>query len=147
MERRVTLKSDLVEIMKRFPGSVIATTACLGGELSTSVNNMLAAEAVFDMDTRQKEHDNIVQFILFCKDIFGDDFYVNSIHNVKVKTLADCFKVSALSPDGVIEAYEHKTLPIYCFQWHPERMRGDFPDMPYGPDTDVLFDTFIEMCK
>lgn len=83
----------------------------------------------------------------FINRIFGDDFYVNSIHNVKVKTLADCFKVSALSPDGVIEAYEHKTLPIYCFQWHPERMRGDFPDMPYGPDTDVLFDTFIEMCK
>lgn len=78
--------------------------------------------------------------------LFGEKFFVNSIHNVKVKILADGFKVSALSPDGVIEAYEHETLPIYCFQWHPERMRGDFPDMPYGPDTDVLFKTFIKMC-
>jgi len=79
--------------------------------------------------------------------LFGDEFFVNSIHNVKVKTLADGFKVSALSPDGVIEAYEHETLPIYCFQWHPERVRGDFPDMPYGPDTDILFKAFIEMCR
>lgn len=79
--------------------------------------------------------------------LFGDDFFVNSIHNVKVKTLADGFKVSAVSPDGVIEAYEHETLPIYCFQWHPERMRGDFPDMPYGPNTDILFKTFVEMCR
>lgn len=79
--------------------------------------------------------------------LFGDDFFVNSIHNVKVKTLADGFKVSAVSPDGVIEAYEHETLPIYCFQWHPERMRGDFPDMPYGPNTDILFKTFVKMCR
>ncbi len=78
--------------------------------------------------------------------LFGKEFFVNSLHNVKIKTLAPCFKVSALSPDGVIEAYEHETLPIYCFQWHPERMRGDFPDMPYGPDTDTLFEKFIEMC-
>lgn len=79
--------------------------------------------------------------------LFGSKFFVNSTHNVKVKTLADRFKVSAVSPDGVIEAYEHETLPIYCFQWHPERMRGDFPDMPYGPDTDILFKTFIKMCS
>ena len=79
--------------------------------------------------------------------LFGKNFLVNSLHNVKVRTLAPGFKVSALSHDGVIEAYEHESLPIYCFQWHPERMRGDFPDMPYGPDTDILFETFIDMCK
>ena len=82
----------------------------------------------------------------FINRLFGNKFFVNSIHNVKVKTLAKGFRVSALSPDGVIEAYEHETLPIYCFQLHPERMRGDFPDMPYGPNTDVLFKTFVEMC-
>ena len=48
MERVVTLKSDLAEIMQKYPGSLIATTACLGGELSTAVSNMLDAEAVFD---------------------------------------------------------------------------------------------------
>ena len=83
----------------------------------------------------------------FINRLFGKKFMVNSYHNVKVKTLAPCFKVSALSPDGVIEAYEHEALPIYCFQWHPERMRGDFPITAYGPDTDILFREFINMCK
>lgn len=78
--------------------------------------------------------------------LFGTGFIVNSFHNVKVKNLAPDLKVTALSPDGVIEAYEHKTLPAFGFQWHPERMRGDFNDTPYGPNTDVLFNEFVKMC-
>ena len=76
MERVVTLKSDLEEIIKKYPNSLIATTACLGGELSTAVANMVSAESVFDMDTRQREHDHIVSFMLWCKELFGDDFYI-----------------------------------------------------------------------
>ena len=79
--------------------------------------------------------------------LFGKEFRVNSYHNFMVKTLAPKFRVSALSPDGVIEAYEHEKLPIYCFQWHPERMRGDLPITPYGPDTDILFREFVAMCR
>lgn len=76
MERTVTLKSDLEEIVKRFPNSLIATTACLGGELSTRVANMLDAEAMFDMNTRAQEHEAIVNFMLWCKELFGDDFFI-----------------------------------------------------------------------
>lgn len=79
--------------------------------------------------------------------LFGEEFMVNSIHNVKVDELAPSFKATAFSPDGVIESYEHKELPVFGFQWHPERMRGDFPDMPYGPDVDLIFKEFIELCK
>ncbi|MBR5156797.1 MAG: gamma-glutamyl-gamma-aminobutyrate hydrolase family protein [Clostridia bacterium] len=78
--------------------------------------------------------------------LFGDEFLVNSIHNVRVGKLADCFVPTAYSPDGVLEAYEHKELPVYGFQWHPERMRGDFSGCPYGPNTDALFKAFVEMC-
>lgn len=79
--------------------------------------------------------------------LFGKDFIVNSFHNVKVNNLAPDLSVSALSPDGVIEAYQHKTLPIYGFQFHPERMRGDFPDPVHAPNTDILFKEFINMCR
>ncbi len=82
----------------------------------------------------------------FINRLFGDEFIVNSTHNVRVKRLADEFIPTAYSPDGVLEAFEHKELPVYGFQWHPERMRGDFPDSPYGPNTDLLFKTFVEMC-
>ena len=79
--------------------------------------------------------------------LYGEEFVVNSIHNVMVDELAPCFRATAFSPDGVIESYEHKELPVFGFQWHPERMRGDFPDMPYGPDTDLIFKEFIGLCS
>lgn len=79
--------------------------------------------------------------------IFGKDFVVNSFHNVKVNTLAPDLVASAYSPDGVIEAYEHKDLPVFGFQFHPERMRGDFPDPVHAPNTDKLFKDFINMCN
>lgn len=79
--------------------------------------------------------------------LFGDTCIVNSSHNVKVDRLAPCFRASAFSPDGVLEAYEHPELPVFAFQWHPEQMRGDFPNMPYGPDTDPVFREFVQLCR
>ena len=79
--------------------------------------------------------------------LFGTGFYINSRHNNKIGNLAPDMVITATSPDGVIEAIEHKTLPIIGFQWHPERMRGDFPEPPEGPCMDPLFERFIEICK
>ena len=78
--------------------------------------------------------------------MFGKEFRVNSFHNVKIKTLAPDLKATAFSPDGVIEAFEHRTLPVYGFQWHPERMRGDFHDTPGAPDVSELFRFFVDLC-
>ena len=36
LERVPTLKSELQEIMKKYKGHIIATTACMGGELSSN---------------------------------------------------------------------------------------------------------------
>jgi putative glutamine amidotransferase len=53
--------------------------------------------------------------------------------------------VTAMTPDGVIEAIEHKTQPILGVQWHPERMiceeESELPNML------PLFQHFIELCK
>ena len=76
MERVVTLKSDLEEIMQKYPNSLIATTACLGGELSTAVSNMLDAEAVFDVTTRAQEYQHIIDFMQWGMDVFGADWYI-----------------------------------------------------------------------
>lgn len=76
LERVVTLKADLEEILKKYPNSLIATTACLGGEVSSRTLNMLNAEKSFDTNTRAQEHENIVKFILWCKEIFQDNFYI-----------------------------------------------------------------------
>lgn len=76
LERVPTLKSDIEEIMKKYPGTLIATTACLGGELSVNALNLINAEATGDKNGTEMAHNNIVNFMLWCKDIFKDDFYV-----------------------------------------------------------------------
>lgn len=52
---------------------------------------------------------------------------INTSHRYHVTKLGEGLAVSAHSDDGVIEAFEHKTLPVTGFQFHPERA---FPVLP-----------------
>ena len=76
LERVVTLYSELENIVARYPNSLIATTACLGGELSVQTHALIDAERVHDEHRRLAAHKNIVKFILWCKKLFGEDFYI-----------------------------------------------------------------------
>ena len=76
MERVPTLKSELEEIVNKYPGHLIATTACLGGELSTNALAMSLAENVNDTTNAKYYYDNIVNFMSFCTKLFKDDFYI-----------------------------------------------------------------------
>ena len=76
MERVPTLKSELADIMKKYKGHIIGTTACIGGELSTNALLMAMAENVNDMNSAQTYYNNIVEFMQFCLDLFGEDFYI-----------------------------------------------------------------------
>jgi DNA polymerase-3 subunit alpha len=67
MERVVTLYEDLAEIVNKYPDSLIATTACLGGELSTHAVNYAKANNIGDFDGAGAAHQNIVNFVLWCK--------------------------------------------------------------------------------
>ena len=105
MERVVTLKSDLEEIVSKYPNCLIATTACLGGELSSSVLNMIDAESMFDVTTRQYEHDHIVDFMQWCRSLFGDDFYIECAPGMS----ADQIKVNKKLID-ISSAFEIKMI-------------------------------------
>lgn len=117
------------------------------------INVVLGGDLHFNFKFEHKvEHYNIPHTIktekgCLINTLFGKEFLVNSFHNVKIKTLAQSLKPTAFSEDNVIEAFEHKTLPIYGFQWHPERMSGDFHDTPTAPDTLPLFEYFINLCQ
>ena len=76
MERVPTLKSELKEIMSKYKGHVIATTACLGGELSTNALAMHEAETVNDMTSAKIFYDKILDFMKYCLEVFGEDFYI-----------------------------------------------------------------------
>ena len=76
MERVPTLKSELAAVIKKDPGHLIATSACLGGELSSCIIEMEHARKIEDIETAKKKHQQIKDFMFFCDDLFGDDFYV-----------------------------------------------------------------------
>ena len=75
MERVTTTYADLEKIVSKYPNSLIATTACLGGELSSEIAALNMAEACFDMAGAKEHHQHIVDFVLWCKKLFGEDFY------------------------------------------------------------------------
>ena len=76
MERVPTLYSELEEIVNKYPNSLIATSACLGGRLSTQVLNLIKAEKHNDTAGTAEAHNDIVEFVLWCKKLFNDDFYI-----------------------------------------------------------------------
>lgn len=51
------------------------------------------------------------------------------------ETLPDCLKVTAQTADGEIMAVEHKTLPVYGLQFHPESIMT--------PDGKVILKNFL----
>jgi len=65
----------------------------------------------------------------------GETCHVNSRHHQSVKEVASGFKVTATSPDGVIEAME-KPGRDFCVavQWHPENFwrTGEFRELFEG---------------
>lgn len=102
MERVVTLYDDLAEIVKKYPSSLIATTACLGGELSTLTKQLILAEQTKDAESVEDAHNRIVNFILWNKSLFGQDFYIECAPgqskdqvtvNKRLLSIARCFNI------------------------------------------------------
>jgi len=88
LERVPTTYNDLEEIVNKYPNSLIATTACIGGEVSSSVLNLIKAEKHNDTIEITETHDNIVRFILWCKKLFKDDFYIECAPGQSVEQIA-----------------------------------------------------------
>lgn len=61
LRRTPTFYSDLVDIVKKDPGHIIASSACLGSELDKTI---LAQDS-----------ERINKFINFCIDVFGKDYF------------------------------------------------------------------------
>lgn len=64
------------------------------------------------------------------------DMTVNSAHHQAVNTLGEGMVAIAQAEDGLVEACEHKTVPAFGVQWHPELLESG----------KTLFHRFIEAC-
>jgi putative glutamine amidotransferase len=71
----------------------------------------------------------------------GGSARVNSFHHQAVERMAEGFRATARSSDGVLEAMEHESGPFFqCVQWHPERLADD-------PVTRALFQAFVAAAR
>ena len=102
LERVPILYSDIEEIVKKYPNSLIATTACLGGELSVNTLNLITSEKTGDENGIIEAHNNIVNFMLWGKKQFGEDFYIECapgcsrdqiLVNQRLISIADAFNI------------------------------------------------------
>lgn len=88
------------------------------------------------------EHDVTVEPGTLLGRILGAErTVVNSFHHQSIDKVAPGFRVSARSPDGVVEAIERTDHPFYVgVQWHPERM-------PDSPTTRQLVGAFLDAAR
>ena len=76
MERVPTLKEELKTIIEENPGHLIATSACIGGELGSSILDLTKARTVGDKKLEIESYNKITNFIEFNKRLFNNDFYL-----------------------------------------------------------------------
>lgn len=77
--------------------------------------------------------------------MFGPEFRVNSTHHQAVRELGEGLIGTAYSVEGICEAFEHETLPVYGTQFHPERLTNLLWD-DRTPNFAPWFDHFIQLC-
>ena len=97
----------------------------------------------FDRDLRhfvQTEEGSVLRVL------FGERFRVNSTHHQAVRTLAPGLRATAFSPEGILEGFEHDSLPIWGCQFHPERLVC-LTDDHRTPDFLPLFERFVTLCR
>ena len=78
-------------------------------------------------------------------ELYGESFFVNSNHHQAIKKLGKGLRLIA-STQGVAEAVQHESLPIFAVQWHPERMclTKEREDTVNGIH---VFEYFMDLCK
>lgn len=69
----------------------------------------------------------------------------NSRHHqgIAPEFVSDKFRISAMAPDGIVEAVELKDAPfVVGVQWHPEKKSDEYINSISGP----LFQAFVDAC-
>lgn len=79
----------------------------------------------------------------FTRKLYGSECFVNSSHHQCVDRLGTGLCVSQRAPDGTVEAFYHKSLPVWGVQWHPERLVDPLSRQAIA-DGEALYRFFIK---
>jgi putative glutamine amidotransferase len=116
-----------------------------GGSLVQDIPSVVSNSLIHDEDDGKPPARHMVRLVsdsLIGRLAGRAEMEVNSYHHQSVERPGTDLRVSAVSPDGVIEAVEDATGRFLIgVQWHPERgWRGD-------PASQALFKALIEQAR
>ena len=150
LERVPTLKSDMEEIIAKYPNSIIATTACIGGELSQNVLKLIEGERTGDTEMATIAHNNIVNFVLWCKEIFGQgNFFIECapgssreqiLVNKRLVSIAKAFELDMVigSDAHYLKKEDRYVHKAYLNSKFGEREVDDFYEFAYLQSNDEI---------
>lgn len=98
---------------------------CRGEQL---VNNVMGGTTIQDMEEgwHKRDREIVIAEGTWLYDLMGKNPITYHYHHQCVDKLGEGLYATQWDPEmGHIEAYEHKTLPIYGIQWHPDSMGED----------------------
>lgn len=132
-------------------------TAAFGGTLYQDINTQIEGTLVHRDWHRydQLGHDVTLTEDSWVSRVYGGatTIGVNSIHHQSIKQAPEGFEVTAVAPDGVLEAVERLDAGrwVVGVQWHPEWLEADRvaadPDAKSWNDGSPIFRAFIEECS
>ena len=119
----------------------------LGGTLIQDIPDEVSALTVHEKVYQKETQFHLVNAkadSLFGQ-LFGTSFMTNSYHHQAVRDCGEGLIPTVTTEEGIIEAVEHESKPIFAVQWHPERTIGQ--EQRELQNMTPLFRHFIELCK
>jgi anthranilate synthase component 2 len=113
-----------LDLIKRAAGKVPIFGVCLGHQAIGQVYGGDVVRAPKPM------HGKLSQVHHTGKGVFRDvpnDFNATRYHSLTIDppSFPDALEITATSEDGVIQGLQHKTLPIFGVQFHPESIASE----------------------
>ncbi|WP_430535909.1 gamma-glutamyl-gamma-aminobutyrate hydrolase family protein [Listeria rocourtiae] len=104
----------------------------LGGTLYQDTNSIEHANLPHMQQEQATQPTHPVKFEKLSRlhRIFGSSAQVNSFHHQAIETLGTGLKITAIAPDGIVEAIEKQGVPfVVGVQWHPELIANEDASM------------------
>lgn len=166
MERVPITKAEVEMVIGGDRGHIILQTACLAGEVSSNILEMESARKIGDVETANKAKQKIIDFILWAKEWFGNDFYLEVapaagkeqiIVNKKMVELAQCFNLKLVlgSDAHYLRKEDRYTHEAFLNSRGGERETAEFYSYAYLQTeeeiienlTPSIVDMYETMCK
>ena len=151
MTRVPTTKQELKQVIEKHgKGHLIATTACIGGELGTLLQYMQQSKNENDLTSFQTLKNLLDNFIIFCLDLFQDDFYIEVAPSTKIdqvtvnqnaKKIAERFGIKMVvgTDSHYLRPEDRFVHKAYLNSKDGEREVDDFYEFTYVMSPDECF--------